>query len=235
MNGQDRIAATRDEVARLSRILANEGVMDAFGHVSLRHPERPDRFFLPRARAPELVQPEDVVEFDMDAQPAEPVAAALFSERALHAAIYRARPDVGAVAHHHSPSVLPFCLTGTRLQPVTQLGAVIGFDVPLWDSRTRFGATNHLVVTREEADDLAAALGDRIMVLMRRHGATVVAGNVQELAFRTIYGCRNAETQYRAALLGAVDTLTEDEVALAAAYPPSALQRAWELWSARIG
>ncbi len=224
----------KKQVVQLNRILANEGVMDAFGHASLRNPERFDRFFLPRACAPELVEIDDVIEFGLDGEPVEPLNAALYSERVIHSSLYRRRSDIGAVCHHHSPSILPFCLTQTKLAPVTQLGASMGVHVPIWDSRDRFGATNHLVTTAAEADDLADTLGMNTMVLMRRHGATVIGRDAQDIAFRTIYSCRSAEAQYRAALLGPVDTLSPEESALAEKYPASSLDRAWDLWNRRL-
>lgn len=230
----DRILGIKREVARLNRVLAGEGALDAFGHASLRDPERPDRFFLPRSCAPELVGPDDVLEFGLDAEPILATRRPLYSERVIHGGLYRHRRDVGAICHHHSPSVLPFCLTEMELAPVTQLGAAMGALVPVWDCRTRFGATNHLVTTNAEADDLARTLGLHSTVLMRRHGATVVARDAADLAFRTIYGCRNAEAQYRAALIGAVDRLTPEEAAMAARIPAASVARAWDLWCRRL-
>lgn len=221
-------------VALANRVLAHEGVLDAFGHVSARDPADPDRFFLARSLAPELVTPQDVLAFDLDAQPVEPTAAGLYSERVIHAAIYRARPDVNAICHHHAPAVMPFCLGGLRLRVVTQLGAVIGPQVPLWDQRTEFGATNHLVQTAADAASLARCLGAAPLVLMKRHGATVVGRDVAELAFRAIYSCRDADIQLRALAHGAIDVFTDEEIALAGKYPPTSLSRAWALWCSRL-
>ena len=228
-------SSTRD-VVRLNRVLAREGVLDAFGHVSLRDPLRPDRFLLSRALAPELVCETDVLAFEMTGEPAETTATALYSERAIHAAIYRTRPDVGAICHHHAPAILPFCLSDAPFRVVTQLGGIVGSgDIPVWDCRARFGVSNHLVTTREQADDLADVLGTATMVLMRRHGATVIASNPAELAFRTIYSVANAEHLWKAMLVGTVDPFTHEEAALAARIPASSMARAWDMWIRRAG
>ena len=229
----DALAITAD-VAAANRILAREGVLDAFGHVSLRHPERADRFFLARSLAPELVTPADVLEFTLASQPVAPTGLSLYSERVIHGAIYRARPDVHAICHHHAPAVLPFCLTDLKLRVVTQLGASIGTDVPVWDQRDEFGATNHLVTTEAEAASLARRLGPHRIVLMKRHGATVVGRSVQELVFRSVYSCRDAELQLAALRYGDIDAFTDAEIALASNFPDATLSRAWNYWNARL-
>src|SRR6266699_1090214 len=122
------IANARYELALASRILANEGVLDAFGHVSLRHPTDPDRYLLPRSRSPQLVEPADVLEFTLDSEPVKPAAEKLFAERVIHGCIYQARPDVMAVVHHHAPAVLPFAIAGVPIVPVFHLGAAVGED-----------------------------------------------------------------------------------------------------------
>jgi HCOMODA/2-hydroxy-3-carboxy-muconic semialdehyde decarboxylase len=218
-----------------SRILADQGVLDGFGHVSARNPEAADRFFLSRARAPELVEPGDILELDGDSEPVAPTPHRVFAERVIHGAIYRARPDVMAVCHHHAPSMLPFCVTGAALLPVFHLGATMGANVPVWDSRDEFGDTNLLVSTQEQGQSLARALGADWTVLMRRHGVTVAGRSVREVVFRSIYGARNAEILGRAMTLGEVTPLTAGERALAGEFnlKPIALDRAWELWARR--
>jgi len=222
-------------LATTNRILAREGVLDAFGHVSVRHPVDSGRFFLSRSLAPEAVTPADILEFDLSSEPVGPCNFTLYSERVIHGAIYKARPDVNAICHHHAPAVLPFCLTELKLAVVTQLGATIGKHVPRWDQRDEFGATNHLVTRQDEAASLARCLGAHAMVLMKRHGATVVAGSLRELAFRSVYGCRNAELQLRALQYGPVDVLTDAEIDLAGKFSEATLSRAWDLWCARLG
>ena len=224
-------------LAAANRILANENVLDAFGHVSVRHPNDPLRFYLSRSLAPELVTESDIIEFDLDSDPLSPCdTTRLYSERVIHGAIYRARADVNAICHHHGPSIMPFCLAdGLRLRVVTQLGATMGTDIPMWDQRDEFGATNHLVTRGEEADSLARCLGPHAMVLMKRHGATVVGKDLRELAFRSIYGSRDAELQLRALAHGPIDVFTRDEIALAGKFREATLSRAWGLWRSRLG
>ena len=135
----------RDVLARANRIIANEGVLDAFGHVSMRHPTDPGRYLLSRSRAPELVQPDDILEFTLDSQPVNPTDVRFYGERVIHGGIYQARPDVNAVCHHHAPSILPFCISGMDLRPVYHLGATLGEKVPFWDARDDFGDTTLIV------------------------------------------------------------------------------------------
>lgn len=221
-------------LATANRLLAREGVLDAFGHVSLRHPDDPERFFLARSLAPELVSASDILEFDLNSQPIAATDVALYSERVIHGALYRARPDVNAICHHHAPAILPFCLADLPLRVVTQLGATIGKHVPVWDQRDAFGTTNHLVTRQDEAVSLAHRLGSHAMVLMKRHGATVVGTSLRELAFRSIYGCRDAELQLRARQYGSIDVFTDAEIDLAAQFPEATLARAWNYWCARL-
>lgn len=225
------------DIVAASRILAAEGIIDSFGHVSARHPERPDRFFLPRVRAAELVTLEDILEFELDSRPVQATDARLFKERVIHGCIYQARPDVMAVCHHHAPGVMPFCSSGVELVPVFHLGATMGTRVPFWDSQDEFGDTNLLVETEAQGRSLARALGPHWTILMRRHGATVAGRSVRELVFRTIYGARNAEIQQRAMLLGPVQPLTAGEAEAAGEFnlTPIAADRAWEQWSRRVG
>jgi ribulose-5-phosphate 4-epimerase/fuculose-1-phosphate aldolase len=228
------MADARHIVAVANRILVNEGVLDAFGHVSIRDPANPRSFLLARSLAPELVESRDVLAFDLQSQPLQPTESLLYSERVIHGAIYRARPDVNAICHHHAPAVMPFCLTDARLRVVNQLGATIGTRVPVWDQRDEFGTTNHLVRTQEEGVSLARCLGDASLVLMKRHGATVVGADIRELTFRSIYSVRNAEAQARAMSCGEVDAFTDGEIELAGRFADTTLTRAWGLWCARV-
>jgi HCOMODA/2-hydroxy-3-carboxy-muconic semialdehyde decarboxylase len=228
--------ALRRDIVAASRILSAEGVLDAFGHVSARHPARPDRYLISRARAPELATIEDVVELGLDGEPTAPLTVRLFAERVIHGAIYRARPDVHAVCHHHAAAMLPFCISGAPLVPVYHLGATMGAVVPTWDSQDDFGDTNLLVMTADQGASLARALGPHWTVLMRRHGVTVAGRSLPELAFRAIYGARNAELQQRALALGGAPALPPGEAELAGEFNlrPIAVERAWELWNARL-
>jgi ribulose-5-phosphate 4-epimerase/fuculose-1-phosphate aldolase len=228
--------AARYELALANRMIAHEGVLDAFGHVSLRHPTDPSRYLLARSRSPQLIEPADIYEFTLDSKPVSAAGVALYGERVIHGCIYQARPDVNAVCHHHSPSMLPFCVTGTELVPVYHLGATLGMAAPFWDSRDDFGDTNMLVIKPEEGQSLARALGAHWLVLMRRHGATVVGTSLRELVFRTVYSHANAELQLRSMALGKIGPLTRGETDLTCAIQlsPLAIGRAWEYWTARL-
>ena len=231
------LALAREVLARANRIIANEGVLDAFGHVTMRHPGDPGRYLMSRSRGPELVQPDDILEFTLDSQPIKPPTARLYSERVIHGEIYKVRPEVMAVCHHHAPSMLPFCVTGMKMKALNHLGATMGAQVPIWDSRTEFGNTNLLVAKPVEGASLARALGPYWTVLMRRHGATVAGRSLEELTFRTIYTARNAATQIQTEMLGAgLEPLNAEEAELAsnANLQPGPMARAWEYWSVRL-
>jgi ribulose-5-phosphate 4-epimerase/fuculose-1-phosphate aldolase len=235
----DSLAQARHELATANRVLAHEGVLDAFGHISMRHPGRPDRYLISRYGAAELMQPDDILELTLDSKPAQPTNARLFSELVIHGCIYQARPDVHSVCHHHAVSVLPYCISGIELIPVMHLGASLGGKVPFWDSRDEFGDTGLVVTKPEEGRSLAGALGPHWMVLLRRHGATVAGRSLQECVFRSVYTCRNAELQSRAMAMGSIDargTLSPGEAELCSGHSltPRTLGRAWEYWTARL-
>ena len=231
-----KLDQARDLLARANRMIANEGVLDAFGHVTMRHPTDPNRYLMSRSRGPELVQPDDIHEFTLDSQIIKPIEARLYGERVIHGEIYKARPDVNAVCHHHAPSILPFCISGMELKPVYHLGATLGPKVPFWDARDDFGDTTLIVKEPEEGASLARALGPNWIVLMRRHGATVAGTTLEELVFRTIYTARNAALQIEAHGLGHVSPLNPAETQLAGEYnlKPGPVARAWEYWSVRL-
>jgi ribulose-5-phosphate 4-epimerase/fuculose-1-phosphate aldolase len=230
------LAEARELLVRANRMIANEGVLDAFGHVSMRHPSDPSRYLLSRSRAPELVQPDDIHEFTLDSQIVKPIKERLYGERVIHGEIYKARPEVNAVCHHHAPSILPFCISGMKLEPVYHLGASMGAAAPFWDARDDFGNTSLIVAKPEEGASLARTLGKNWIVLMRRHGATVAGRSLEELTFRTIYVARNATYQLQAHGLGHVSPLNAEEAELAGAYnlQPGPVARAWEYWSVRL-
>ena len=225
-----------DELVTANRILAREGVVDSFGHVSIRHPDRPDRYILSRARAPECIEIEDLMEFDFDGAAIDARGRRPYAERYIHGGVYGTRPDVRAVVHHHSPSVIPFSITAAKLSPVMHMCAGIGASVPTWDSRTRFGDTNLLVTNGEMAADLAAALGRRPAVLMRGHGAVVAGASLREVVFNSIYLQLNADLQIKAAALGNITFLSDGEIAAVLRTRGSfTFERAWELWCRRAG
>jgi HCOMODA/2-hydroxy-3-carboxy-muconic semialdehyde decarboxylase len=227
---------SRLELALANRIVANEGVLDAFGHVSMRHPDNPGRYLLSRSRAPELVSPDDFIEYDLESEPLCEPGVGQYSERVIHGEIYKARPDVMSVCHHHAPAFMPLLATRTDYVPIFHLGAVGGIKPPFWDQRDEFGDTNMLVVKPEEGASLARALGRHWMVLMRRHGVTVAGTSVRDCVFRTIYAARNAEYQVRAMTIGGITSLSPGETELAGGITgkTTGLTRAWEYWSMRI-
>lgn len=232
----DQPAQALFDVAAANRILAYEGVLDAFGHVSVRHPDHPDCYLLSRSRAPELVGPSDVITYRLDSTPVEATDAAQYSERVIHGEIYKARPDVMAICHHHAEAFMPFVITGRDYVPVFHLGASGGDKPPFWDQRAEFGDTNLLVVKPEEGASLARALAANNMVLMLNHGVTAVGTSVQDLVFRCYYSCRNAEFQTRAADFGPIRPLSAGEIAAAAkiATGTTGQARAWERWIVRL-
>ena len=232
----DSLTEARLELALANRIVANEGVIDAFGHVSMRHPRDTNRYLLSRSRAPELVTPDDFIEYDLDSQPARDPGVGQYSERVIHGEIYKARPEVMAVCHHHSPAFMPLLATGTDYIPVYHLGAVGGIRPPFWDQQDEFGDTNMLVVKPEEGASLARALGSNWMVLMKRHGVTVAGTSVRDCVFRSVYSARNAEYQVSAMAIGKPGLLSPGETELAGqiSRKTTGLTRAWEYWSMRI-
>ncbi len=224
------------ELVTANRILAREGVVDAFGHVSIRHPDHPDRYCLSRARAPECIEAADIIEFMLDGTPIEAAGRKPYAERFIHGAIYEARPDVRAVVHNHSPSIIPFGITGTPLRPVMHMCASMGTEVPLWDSRTNFGDTNLLVTAMPMARDLAAALGGRSVALMRGHGCVVAGDSLRAVVFNAVYLELNARLQREAHALGEITFLSDGEVkAILATRSSFTYERAWEYWCQRAG
>ena len=232
----DAFAELRHELAVANRILANEGIIDAFGHISVRNPKDPDRYFISRHRASELVEPSDILEMTLDSKPVVPTNVRLYSEMVIHGEIYKVRPDVNSVCHHHAPAVLPFCATGVELVPLFHLGGTLGAKVPFWDSRDEFGDTNLLVRTPEEGASHARALGPRYMLLLRRHGASLAGKSLRECVFRSIYTTRNAELQLRAMAIGTLGPLSAGEVERCGGHNLGSrgVERAWEYWVTRL-
>jgi ribulose-5-phosphate 4-epimerase/fuculose-1-phosphate aldolase len=237
MSVSNTLLEARHELALANRIVANEGVIDAFGHVSMRHPDNPNRYLLSRSRAPELVTAEDFIEYDINSQPLRDPGVGQYSERVIHGEIYKARPEVNSVCHHHCPAFMPLLATGTDYMPIFHLGAVGGIRPPFWDQRDEFGDTNMLVVKPEEGASLARALGKHWMVLMMRHGVTVAGISVRDCVFRSVYSARNAEYQVRALTIGSdIATLSPGETKFAGqiSAKTTGLMRSWEYWSMRI-
>jgi HCOMODA/2-hydroxy-3-carboxy-muconic semialdehyde decarboxylase len=225
------------QLVAANRILAHEGVVDAFGHVSLRHPENPDRYLLSQSRAPELVAMDDLMEFTLEGDPIDQERRPMYAERPIHGAVYQARPDVQAVVHNHSPAVIPFGVTGTPLRPIFHLAAIMGEEVPVWDIRDRFGNTNLLVTTMEQGRDLARCVGHGRAALMRGHGCVVAGGSLKEAVMGAIYLQVNARLLLDSLPWGNVIYLSPGEVEKMSETQllPLSVNRAWEYWSMRAG
>jgi HCOMODA/2-hydroxy-3-carboxy-muconic semialdehyde decarboxylase len=223
-------------LALANRIVAHEGVLDGFGHISIRHPADPKCYLLSRSRSPELIEPADILEFSLDSELLTKGDFLPYGECVIHGEIYKARPDVNAICHHHSTAVLPFCVTGEIMKPMNGLGSVMGPVVPIWDSHHEFGDTPMVVTTPAQGASLARTLGPHWMVLMRRHGATVVGRTIQETVFRSIHSHRNAELQLRSLVMGEVMPLSRGEAKMAFEYSlrERPMGRAWEYWTVRL-
>jgi len=220
-----------------NRILAREGVVDAFGHVSIRHPDNPDRYLMSCSRAPELVTAADIMEFTLDGEPVDARDRKPYGERPIHGAIYEMRPEVSSVVHNHAHEILPFGITNTPMRPVAHVCGPIGADIPVWDIRDNFGETDHLVLTMEQGRDLAKTLGDNKVALMRGHGGVVSGGDVRESVMTAVYLQVNAKLLLQCLQLGSPNYLTPTEVEKCTArqFNDLSLDRAWDYWAARAG
>jgi ribulose-5-phosphate 4-epimerase/fuculose-1-phosphate aldolase len=223
-----------------NRILANEDVVDAYGHVSVRHPDKPNHFFISRSRAPALIGEDDIVELGLDGQPVKDEQRVLYQERYIHAAIYEAQPEITAIVHAHAEDILPFGIaSGTPLRPVIQSGALIGAQVPVWDIADKFGDTNLLVDSMEKGRDLAECMDGNPVSLMRGHGFASAARTLIEVVRLSVYLPRNARALTRAKELGGeVRYLTQGEIdARRQGFMPRSAEawRSWEYWAHRAG
>jgi ribulose-5-phosphate 4-epimerase/fuculose-1-phosphate aldolase len=226
------------ELVTANRILAQQGVVDAFGHISVRHPDRADRYVMSCSRAPEQVVYEDLVEFDLDGEPTSPQSRPLYAERAIHSEIYRARPEIRAVCHNHAPATIPFGVTKIALRPIAHVAAPIGGHIPTWDIRDTFGDTDMLVTSTATARSLIEAMGDATVILLVGHGSTVATHDLRATVLTSVYLNENAKLLTSALMLdrtnvrylsaGEVRALTERQ------FSPLALDRAWNAWAARV-
>ena len=220
-----------DELALANRILADQGVVDGFGHISVRHDKAPGHYLLARSMAPALVAPGDIMEYDADSSPVDPRGRASYLERFIHGEIYRARPDVMAVVHNHSPGLIPFGVAGAALRPVYHLAGFLGGGVPVFEIRDTAGpATNLLVSNNSYGRALAGVLASHPVALMRGHGAVVVGSSIKQAVFRAVYTEVNARLQAEAQRLGTVNFLTDEEAAAASKTNDGLIERPWELW-----
>jgi len=228
--------AVIEDIVVGSRILADFGVVDAFGHVSARHPTNPNRFLMSRSLAPALVTADDIMEFDLDGNAVDARGRSVFLERFIHSEIYRARPDVMAVVHTHSLGVIPFTVSQVPLRPMYHNAAFLAAGAPVWDIRKGFGETDMLVRDGARGKSLAATLGDKSVVLMRGHGDVTVGPSVKVAVFRAYYADIDAKLQSQAIVLGSGDInyLTPEEGAKADTVNLAVLDRVWNLWKLRV-
>jgi len=229
-----KLERLKEELVTANRILAREGVVDSFGHVSARHPDNPGRFLLSRARAPDCIEESDIMEFTLEGEPIDAGGRAPYLERFIHGGLYEARADVFSVVHNHSPSVIPFGVTGRKLMPLLHMCANIGHEVPIWDSRDKFGDTALLVDSVAMGRDLARTMGAGRTVLMRGHGATILGTTIRQAVFISIYLELNAKLQMQAMVMGEIKFLSSGEVdKIIARTGPYSINRAWENWCRR--
>jgi ribulose-5-phosphate 4-epimerase/fuculose-1-phosphate aldolase len=220
-----------DDLVAASRILAQHEVLDAYGHVSARSDKRPDRFVMSRAVAPALVAAADLMELDVDSEPLPGDKRKGFIERYIHGEIYRARPEVMAIVHSHSASVIPFGATKTKLRPIYHMGAFLWSGTPVFDIRRTRPENDLLVRDKNLGEALAKSLGGCNCVLMRGHGMTVIGDGVPEAVYRAIYTEMNARLQLQATLLeGPIEFLSDEEGRRSTAANRGTLERPWELW-----
>jgi ribulose-5-phosphate 4-epimerase/fuculose-1-phosphate aldolase len=222
-----------DDLVAANRILAREGVLDGFGHVSVRHRTDPVRFFLARSMAPGLVTADDLMEFDLDGNALDPRGRSLYVERFIHSEIYKAHPNVEAVVHSHSPSIIPFGATAVPLRPIYHMSSFLGMGAPVFEIREAGGpATDMLIRSPELGAALARRLDNSAVVLMRGHGNVVVGDSLPQVVFRAIYTEVNAKLQAEALRLGQgqVEFLNAEEAANATDTNNKVLGRPWELW-----
>lgn len=222
-----------------NRILAHQGVVDAYGHVSMRHPTNPERFLLSRSRSPELVEERDVMEFTLDGKVVGDDRRPPYLERFIHGGLYEARPDVNAVVHSHAEETLPFGVAGVVLRPVIHVASSMGPSVPIWDISEKFGDnTNLLVVNQEQGRDLAKRVGQGRVALMRGHGFAAGGATIQDVVRLSVYLPINARVMTAAMRLNPnYKALAPGEIEGRGAFNPKAPEswRAWEYWARRAG
>lgn len=225
------------DLAAASRILAKQGVVDGFGHVSMRHPLNPSRYLMSRSKAPALVTPEDIIEYDLESVAVNANGRASFLERFIHSEIYKARADVCSVVHSHSPSVVPFGLVKIKMQAMFHNAAFLAKEPAIFDISEKFGDTDMLVGNVEKGQALAEVMGPKDVVMMRAHGSVACGPTLQTAVFRAVYTEVNARIQHMAQALSQglpLASLSEKEGELADVVNQNAGMRAWDLWRAQI-
>lgn len=227
--------AVLEDLAAASRILVDQNVFDAAGHVSMRHPANLKHFLMSRSLAPQLVTADDIMEFDLDCVAVDPKGRNGFIERYLHGEIYKKRADVMAIAHSHSASVIPFGLTNAPMRAMYHNAAFLAAGVPVFDIREKFGATDIVISTPAKGAALAEALGDKPVALLRAHGMVVVAESLPVAVFRAIFTEISARVQLQSGMLGGpIAALDPEEGRLADVINVNTVGRSWDLWKRRV-
>jgi HCOMODA/2-hydroxy-3-carboxy-muconic semialdehyde decarboxylase len=227
-------AALIDDLVAANRILAQEQIVDGYGHVSARNPRRADRFLLSRSVAPELVSAADIMEYDLDGAPLDARGRTSYRERFIHSEIYRARADVNAVVHCHAPSLIPFGVSKVALRPIYHQSAFIAEGIPVFEIRSAAGMTNMLIDDAPLGRALARTLGNKPAALMRGHGAVIVGDTIPTTVGRSVYLEVNARLQAQAMALGGPITYLDAEEARLYYATPDPYGRAWELWKRKV-
>lgn len=225
------------DLAAASHILAAQGVVDAFGHISQRHPDDPNRYFMSQSMAPALVTPDDIIEYSLDSEPCNANGRNSFLERFIHGEIFKARPDIISIVHSHSPSVIPFSLVDEKMKAMFHNAAFLAAGVPVFDISEKFGATDMLVCDGDKGIAFAESLGEKDIALMRAHGSVACGDTLQSAVFHAVYTEVNARIQHwTMALAGdrSVAALSEEEGLLADVPNQGACIRAWGLWRQRV-
>jgi ribulose-5-phosphate 4-epimerase/fuculose-1-phosphate aldolase len=235
-----KIVNILEDIVAANRILAKENVVDAFGHISVRHPGYADRYLIARAIPPELVCKEDILEVSLNGDVLHGDSRKPYLERFIHGAIYESRPDVQSVVHSHSRSVIPFSVTSERLRPIVHSCAPIGVQIPVWDAQTKFGDSNLLISNMEMGRDFARVLDKNSSALMRGHGCSIAGRSIREAVYTAVYLEVNADLQLQASRMGPIIFLSDGEIRiisdrLANAKPNEGYDRAWEYWCQRAG
>jgi ribulose-5-phosphate 4-epimerase/fuculose-1-phosphate aldolase len=232
LDGQSELI---DQLVYANRILYDHGVVDGLGHISVRHPTRPDAFLLSCNRAPGMVVRQDIVCYDLDGNAVSTTSERPYLERYIHAELYRARPDVQSVVHSHSPSVIPFAVTATPLKPIFHMSGFLGAGSAFFEIRDAGGNTDMLIRSTYLGEALARSLGQHACVLMRGHGSTVVGTGIQQAVYRAIYAEVNAKLQMAALGIGEITFLNEEEAKLSSDMNDGQIGRSWNLWIKRLG
>ena len=224
-----------DRLVYANRILYDQGIVDGLGHVSVRHPSQEGVFLLSCNRAPGMVKRQDIVCYDLDGNAVSDTTERPYLERFIHSEIYRARPDVVAVVHSHSPSVIPFAVTHQALKPVFHMSGFLGTGSAHFEIREAAGNSDMLIRSPYLGEALAKSLGKHNCVLMRGHGSTVVGTSLEQVVYRAIYAEVNAKLQLAANSLGEISFLNEEEAQLASDMNDGQILRSWNLWVTRLG